>query len=93
MTYLYRQKTITSGHSATRQPISIGHHLGLPKGQKIANDIFGLFNKQEILPDRMFLHRYFAALYLPEATGSLSTQRRERVKKYGFRLVHLSEKL
>ena len=29
----------------------------------------------------MFLHRYFAALYLPEATGSLSTQRRERVKK------------
>lgn len=41
----------------------------------------------------MFLHRYFAALYLPEATGSLSTQRRERVKKSGFRLVHLSEKL
>lgn len=29
----------------------------------------------------MFLHRYFAALYLPEVTGSLSTQRRERVKK------------
>lgn len=29
----------------------------------------------------MFLHRYFAALYLPEATGSLSTQRQERVKK------------
>lgn len=41
----------------------------------------------------MFLHRYFAALYLPEATGSHSAQRQERVKKYGFRLVHLSEKL
>lgn len=41
----------------------------------------------------MFLHRYFAALYLPGATGSLCTQRQERVKKYGFRLVHLSEKL
>ncbi len=41
----------------------------------------------------MFLHRYFAALYLHGATRSLSTQRRERVKKYGFRLVHLSEKL
>ena len=41
----------------------------------------------------MFLSRYFAALYLPEDTGSLSIQRQERVKKYGFRLVHLSEKL
>lgn len=41
----------------------------------------------------MSLRRYFAVLYLPEATGSLSTQRRERVKKCGFRLVHLSEKL
>lgn len=29
----------------------------------------------------MFLCRYFAALYLPEATGSLSIQRQERVKK------------
>lgn len=41
----------------------------------------------------MSLRRYFAALYLPEATGSLSTQRQERMKKCGFRLVHLSEKL
>ena len=41
----------------------------------------------------MFLHRYFAALYLPGATGSLCTQRQERVKKSGFRFVHLSEKL
>lgn len=29
----------------------------------------------------MFLSRYFAALYLSEATGSHSAQRRERVKK------------